>query len=1037
MGGFFDKYKITFIYILSLIVVAGVSIIIIFTTKEDTKTMNKSIYHKKPKPNNTENVEEVLTLLQKDNEFEKPNIKLNGEFELVKMRNGMTGILISDSYALRSYVEIILKYGSYIDTVGGLSHFGEHMILQGSEKYGPIFPVFNYLDGIYSAEINAMTGGNSQMYYVSLPYNYQYEKAIDILVDAFRHPLYLPDIVKNEIEAVNHEFYEKINSNSRERDIIRQLASPKTAFKGTSGGNNETLKKSESELLSKKLKGYHMVVKNPNNLFFILYSNKTLNESEELSKKYFNYTMHNFSDDEIDVEDKNKLEENIKNLESVEIFDENIYKHGFYYNSSLPNNKLDIYYYIGTVDYKKLKFDIVDYYNYLFNSKSLFDILKNKEYITMVQRISAGRLNYINNNEYFIISLGLTEKGLNGINDIILIINKYIELMKEEGYKKEYFNNFVQYMNNKDIIKFRKNDVINRDSYLQMFYNYHNYENNSKILRTGDFSEDNYDENILKKHLNLIKSEKSFYGVNVMNKTIEIDNFKDVLKSPEKINLNYYNSDFILGSIPDEILNQINDKTFKIDNLKIREINPYFSSNYNKTVIPCYKEQNNSCQEKNEFDFENEEYYQGTKLEDNQNYETYYQIDKSSESHLVLSHLEILINELDGSSSLLNNIIENYIRLIISRFSELDDFIVLNFDIEQLVFDFQSFSDNTEEMLNNFITLLKETPSEENFKYIKSTLIYSIYQSNTMNYQTYVESVFRQFLTKRRQVRNIAQAVNLINDVEYEDFKELYLDIFKNINSVKFKIAGNINESLVLKIHNHIKKTMTISTNKLLKKTILKDNGDEPYVINYYQKSTLNEAGNGILVAYEIPTNYSDHFNIFKVCFQNIAINYLRFNYSNAYTPSASIGGRYFIIFERGLYKDVDQMEDDINNVLLDIIEGKIDVKNYNEIRESQSFQLARNNEKNFDKLFFDFVYNISTFTPNKKNITYPQNFKELVNIISPVFINPKRITILIAKNDLSDEGFQKMFNKRSEIKSYSLNNNININHTIDINYSI
>ena len=370
-----------------------------------------------------------------------------------------------------------------------------------------------------------------------------------------------------------------------------------------------------------------------------------------------------------------------------------------------------------------------------------------------------------------------------------------------------------------------------------MFYNYHNYENNSKILRTGDFSEDNYDENILKKHLNLIKSEKSFYGVNVMNKTIEIDNFKDVLKSPEKINLNYYNSDFILGSIPDEILNQINDKTFKIDNLKIREINPYFSSNYNKTVIPCYNEQNNSCQEKNEFDFENEEYYQGTKLEDNQNYETYYQIDKSSESHLVLSHLEILINELDGSSSLLNNIIENYIRLIISRFSELDDFIVLNFDIEQLVFDFQSFSDNTEEMLNfilpkifsnfsyfflkiyiNFITLLKETPSEENFKYIKSTLIYSIYQSNTMNYQTYVESVFRQFLTKRSQERNIAQAVNLVNNIVYEDLKELYLDIFKNINSVKFKIAGNINESLVLKIHNHIKKTMTISTKNYLRK---------------------------------------------------------------------------------------------------------------------------------------------------------------------------------------------------------------------------
>ena len=35
MAGFFNKYKITFIYFLSLIVVAGFSIILIFTTKDN------------------------------------------------------------------------------------------------------------------------------------------------------------------------------------------------------------------------------------------------------------------------------------------------------------------------------------------------------------------------------------------------------------------------------------------------------------------------------------------------------------------------------------------------------------------------------------------------------------------------------------------------------------------------------------------------------------------------------------------------------------------------------------------------------------------------------------------------------------------------------------------------------------------------------------------------------------------------------------------------------------------------------------------
>ena len=42
------------------------------------------------------------------------------------------------------------------------------------------------------------------------------------------------------------------------------------------------MKPSENESLSKKLKGYHMVIKHPDKIFFTLYSNKTMNESEEI-----------------------------------------------------------------------------------------------------------------------------------------------------------------------------------------------------------------------------------------------------------------------------------------------------------------------------------------------------------------------------------------------------------------------------------------------------------------------------------------------------------------------------------------------------------------------------------------------------------------------------------------------------------------------------------------------------------------------------------------------------------------------------------
>ena len=212
------------------------------------------------------------------------------------------------------------------------------------------------------------------------------------MTDAFRYPLYLPDIIEKEIEVVNHEFYDGLHQPSIEYEIIRQLASNKTSFQGFSVGNNETLKKNESQLLSKKLKGYHMLIKNPNNLFFILYSNKSLNESEELAKKYMNYKMHQFSDDEIDVEDKKRLEENIKNSKNIEIFDENIYKHGFLFNTVNQKNILNIYYYLGKLSIEELKFDIMNYINYLLNSQSLMQVLKDKNYIAMKIKLLADRI---------------------------------------------------------------------------------------------------------------------------------------------------------------------------------------------------------------------------------------------------------------------------------------------------------------------------------------------------------------------------------------------------------------------------------------------------------------------------------------------------------------------------------------------------------------------------------------------------------------------------------------------------------------------
>ena len=228
--------------------------------------------------------ETILTIIKNNSQLKRPNVKLNAEFEYVKMGNNMTGLIICDPFASSFHIQFMMNYGAYIDTISGISHLGEHMVFQSSKNYNSLYPIHNFVYSLKKSHLNAKTMGTSQMYYITLPFNLFYEKAMDRLADAFSYPLYSPDLIKNEIQAVNHEFYQRMTSEIVEIDIVRLLSNNQTLFNRMFCGNNETLIPSESEKISKILKGYHMIIKNPNNIFFILYSNKTMKESEEMPK---------------------------------------------------------------------------------------------------------------------------------------------------------------------------------------------------------------------------------------------------------------------------------------------------------------------------------------------------------------------------------------------------------------------------------------------------------------------------------------------------------------------------------------------------------------------------------------------------------------------------------------------------------------------------------------------------------------------------------------------------------------------------------
>ena len=98
-------------------------------------------------------------------------------------------------------------------------------------------------------------------------------------------------------------------------------------------------------------------------------------------------------------------------------------------------------------------------------------ILRDKKYIIMDYGVDIKGETIMKNNSCFSISLTLTEDGINNVNDILVIVNKYIDIIKEEGYKMDYFYNFIKYINNKNILNFNKKAFINKDSFKEIAFN--------------------------------------------------------------------------------------------------------------------------------------------------------------------------------------------------------------------------------------------------------------------------------------------------------------------------------------------------------------------------------------------------------------------------------------------------------------------------------------------------------------------------------------------------------------------------------------
>ena len=388
------------------------------------------------------NSEKNFTILKYDKEFIKPKIKLRAEFELIRMKNGMEGLLINDPFTTYSHVHFNIHNGSSIDSYPGISHLFEHMCLSTTKNYNKSYHILRNFGGISGYSGGATSGYTSQEYFYTLPFNFRFEKGLQMITDSFINPLYPINHIKNEIQAINAEFFINIDKEIHILDsILRKYGNKETPINLMATGNNQTLNPNTSDIISKKLKSYFNVFIRPENFFFTLYSNMSIQEMEEYCEKYFNYKMNEFPDDEIDIKEKENLIKNIYKMKdpTLDLYRDEVFLHGFYYNSHSKKNKLSLSFYLKDIYIEDFKYDLFEFISFLFQSESLLYLLKSKNYIASIHDISTGLLVSVHDRHLFEVLLDLSQNGLDNIDDVLLILYKYIDIIKRDGYKKSIF----------------------------------------------------------------------------------------------------------------------------------------------------------------------------------------------------------------------------------------------------------------------------------------------------------------------------------------------------------------------------------------------------------------------------------------------------------------------------------------------------------------------------------------------------------------------------------------------------------------------
>ena len=351
-----------------------------------------------------------------EGEIIKPKVD-NRTYKGLTLQNGLKVVLIKDEESTISSACMYVRVGSLKDPIEfqGLAHFLEHMLFLGSKKY-PEDGTYKKFISMNGGKCNASTNKYHTQYYFTIK-NEKLVDALDMFAQFFISPLLNEDCTQREVNAVDAEAAKNLTQDSRKYyQLMRHLSDEKSVLNKYQTGNLKTLSKPG---LREALEEFHKKYYSADIMTLAIYHNQDEMELAEKVQAMFS-----------DVPNKS--------IGKISFLDETFpypQTHlGKYLKWVSVNNKRILRLRWVFPDMTKHQHKgVMGYLTHLLGHEcpgSPAYLLLEDNLITNLSSSSDSDEDLFS---YIEISIELTDKGYEHIQDILEVIGLYIVLIKEEG----------------------------------------------------------------------------------------------------------------------------------------------------------------------------------------------------------------------------------------------------------------------------------------------------------------------------------------------------------------------------------------------------------------------------------------------------------------------------------------------------------------------------------------------------------------------------------------------------------------------------